>query len=54
LVQTGRPGDVRYVALPAFFSGMLDDLLSGFTPEESGFLKSMLKRVLANADNPLS
>jgi DNA-binding MarR family transcriptional regulator len=41
------------VRIPAIFSGVLDDLLSGFTPEEVGFLKSMLKRVLANADRQL-
>ncbi|CAE6845266.1 hypothetical protein SAMN05192563_1016141 [Paraburkholderia aspalathi] len=40
--------------IPAIFSGVLDDLLSGFTPEEVGLLKSMLKRVLANADSQLS
>ena len=34
--------------LPAIFSSVLDKLLCGFTPEETGFLKSMLRRVLAN------
>jgi DNA-binding MarR family transcriptional regulator len=34
--------------LPAIFTSVLDRLLSGFTPEEVGFLKSMLRRVLAN------
>jgi hypothetical protein len=28
---------------------VLDSLLGGFTPEEVGFLKSMLRRVLINS-----
>lgn len=36
--------------MPAIFNGVLDDLLNGFTPEETGFLKSMLRRVLINSD----
>jgi DNA-binding MarR family transcriptional regulator len=44
-------GQFIAVRIPAIFSGVLDDLLSGFTPEEIGSLKSMLKRVLANADS---
>ncbi len=37
------------VRMPAIFNGVLDNLLSGLTPEEVGFLKSMLRRVLANS-----
>ncbi|MFM0739808.1 MarR family winged helix-turn-helix transcriptional regulator [Paraburkholderia xenovorans] len=35
--------------MPALFNGVLDNLLGGFTPEEVGFLKSMLRRVLINS-----
>ncbi|MBB5445864.1 MULTISPECIES: MarR family winged helix-turn-helix transcriptional regulator [Paraburkholderia] len=35
--------------MPAIFNGVLDNLLNGFTPEEVGFLKSMLRRVLVNS-----
>jgi DNA-binding MarR family transcriptional regulator len=35
--------------MPTIFNGVLDSLLSGFTPEEVGFLKSMLRRVLTNS-----
>jgi DNA-binding MarR family transcriptional regulator len=35
--------------MPAIFTGVLDSLLGGFTPEEVGFLKSMLRRVLINS-----
>jgi DNA-binding MarR family transcriptional regulator len=35
--------------MPAIFTGVLDNLLNGFTPEEVGFLKSMLRRVLINS-----
>jgi DNA-binding MarR family transcriptional regulator len=34
--------------MPDIFNGVIDKLLAGFTPEEVGFLKSMLRRVLAN------
>jgi DNA-binding MarR family transcriptional regulator len=34
--------------LPAIFTGVTEKLLSGFTPEETGFLKSLLRRVLTN------
>jgi DNA-binding MarR family transcriptional regulator len=40
--------------LPAMFTGVMDGLLSGFTPEEVGFLKSMLRRVLTNSGCDLS
>jgi len=33
---------------------VLDKLLSGFTPEEVGFLKSMLRRMLLNSGDPAS
>ncbi|MBC8745668.1 DNA-binding MarR family transcriptional regulator [Paraburkholderia sp. WC7.3g] len=35
--------------MPGIFNGVLDSLLNGFTPEEVGFLKSMLRRVLVNS-----
>jgi DNA-binding MarR family transcriptional regulator len=38
--------------IPAIFTHVLDKLLMGFTPEEVGFLKSMLRRVLANSCDP--
>src|SRR5579863_7616042 len=34
--------------MPEIFTSVLDKLLAGFTPEEVGFLKSMLRRVLVN------
>ncbi|MGF7137150.1 DNA-binding MarR family transcriptional regulator [Paraburkholderia sp. EB58] len=34
--------------MPAIFAGVREQLLSGFTPEEVGFLKSMLRRALIN------
>ncbi|HZZ13361.1 MAG TPA: MarR family winged helix-turn-helix transcriptional regulator [Paraburkholderia sp.] len=37
--------------MPGIFNGVLDDLLGGFTAEEVGFLKSMLRRVLVNSDD---
>jgi DNA-binding MarR family transcriptional regulator len=40
--------------LPAIFGGVMDSLLAGFTPEEAGFLKSMLRRVLTNSGCDLS
>ncbi|MFM0325843.1 MarR family winged helix-turn-helix transcriptional regulator [Caballeronia glebae] len=38
--------------IPAIFTSVLDNLLAGFTPEEVGFLKSMLRRILANSCDP--
>ncbi|SAL66795.1 MarR family transcriptional regulator [Caballeronia peredens] len=38
--------------IPAIFTRVLDHLLAGFTPEEVGFLKSMLRRILANSCDP--
>jgi len=37
--------------MPPIFTGVTDQLTSGFTPEEIGFLKSMLRRILANSCN---
>ncbi|CAG9270039.1 MULTISPECIES: MarR family winged helix-turn-helix transcriptional regulator [Burkholderia] len=34
--------------LPPIFRSVLDQVLDGFTPEEVGFLKSMLRRILSN------
>ncbi|MGF6665174.1 DNA-binding MarR family transcriptional regulator [Paraburkholderia atlantica] len=42
-------GNAIAARMPAIFNGVLDTLLNGFTPEEVGFLKSMLRRVLANS-----
>jgi DNA-binding MarR family transcriptional regulator len=36
--------------IPDIFTSVLDKLLVGFTPEEIGFLKSMLRRILVNFD----
>ena len=41
-------GEAMAARMPAIFASVVDKLLSGFTPEETGFLKSMLRRVLAN------
>ncbi|GAB5099732.1 MULTISPECIES: MarR family winged helix-turn-helix transcriptional regulator [unclassified Caballeronia] len=46
LTEDGR---VMAEQVPAIFTSVLDNLLAGFTPEEVGFLKSMLRRVLANS-----
>jgi hypothetical protein len=35
--------------MPAIFSSVIDKLLAGFTAEEVGFLKSMLRRVLVTS-----
>ena len=40
--------------IPAIITKVLDKLLSGFTPEEVGFLKSMLRRMLLNSGDPAS
>jgi DNA-binding MarR family transcriptional regulator len=34
--------------MPEIFTGVMEKILVGFTPEEVGFLKSMLRRILAN------
>jgi DNA-binding MarR family transcriptional regulator len=51
LTPEGRDIAVR---MPAIFNSVTDNLLSGFTPEEVGFLKSMLRRVLSNSGCDLS
>jgi DNA-binding MarR family transcriptional regulator len=38
--------------MPNIFGGVVDKALAGFTPEEVGFLKSMLRRILANTGDP--
>jgi DNA-binding MarR family transcriptional regulator len=35
--------------MPGIFTSVIDELLTGFTAEETGFLKSMLRRVLVNS-----
>jgi hypothetical protein len=35
--------------MPAIFNSVVDGFLAGFTAEEVGFLKSMLRRVLINS-----
>jgi DNA-binding MarR family transcriptional regulator len=35
--------------MPAIFSSVIDKLLAGFTAEEVGFLKSMLRRILVTS-----
>ena len=35
--------------MPAIFRSITEHLSTGFTPEEVGFLKSMLRRILANS-----
>jgi DNA-binding MarR family transcriptional regulator len=44
-----REGDAMAARMPAIFASVVGKLLSGFTQEETGFLKSMLRRVLANS-----
>ncbi len=39
-------GQALAARMPAIFNGVLDKLLAGFTAEETGFLKSMLRRIL--------
>ena len=46
-------GQVIAARMPAIFNEVLDQLLSGFTPEEVGFLKNMLRRLLANHAHPI-
>jgi DNA-binding MarR family transcriptional regulator len=36
--------------MPAIYNRVLEKLLASFTPEEVGFLKSMLRRILLNCD----
>jgi DNA-binding MarR family transcriptional regulator len=39
--------------MPAIFTEVTDKALAGFTPEEVGFLKSMLRRILTNTGEPI-
>ncbi|MFP3183233.1 MAG: MarR family transcriptional regulator [Paraburkholderia sp.] len=39
--------------MPAIFTDVIDELFLGFTVEEVGFLKSMLRRVLINSGNSI-
>jgi DNA-binding MarR family transcriptional regulator len=48
LALTAEGQDIA-VRMPAIFQGVLDNVLGGFTPEETGFLKSMLRRILVNS-----
>lgn len=41
-------GQAIAVRMPAIFTSITDTIMSGLSPEEIGFLKSMLRRVLAN------
>jgi DNA-binding MarR family transcriptional regulator len=38
--------------IPAIFTHVIDKLTMGFTPEEVGFLKNMLRRILVNSGDP--
>lgn len=38
--------------MPEIFGSAVERALAGFTPEEVGFLKSMLRRILANTGEP--
>ncbi|MGH8782286.1 MarR family winged helix-turn-helix transcriptional regulator [Paraburkholderia sp.] len=48
LALTAEGQDIA-TRMPALFQGVLDNLLGGFTAEETGFLKSMLRRILVNS-----
>jgi DNA-binding MarR family transcriptional regulator len=54
VVRLALTDDGRAMAeqVPAIFTHVLDNLLSGFSPEEVGFLKNMLRRILANSCDP--
>jgi DNA-binding MarR family transcriptional regulator len=51
VVRLALTSDGRAMAekVPAIFTRVLDKLLTGFSPEEVGFLKNMLRRILANS-----
>ncbi|NIE65136.1 MarR family winged helix-turn-helix transcriptional regulator [Burkholderia sp. Ax-1719] len=42
-------GETIAARMPAIFTSVTDELSKGFTPEEVGFLKSMLRRILVNS-----
>jgi len=48
LLELTAEGYEMAAHIPGMFCDVVDRALSGFTPEEVGFLKSMLKRILAN------
>ncbi|KMY85525.1 Transcriptional regulator, MarR family [Candidatus Paraburkholderia calva] len=54
VVRLALTEDGRAMAekVPAIFTSVLDQLLTGFSPEEVGFLKNMLRRILANSCDP--
>jgi DNA-binding MarR family transcriptional regulator len=45
-------GQALAARMPAIFTGVMDKLLARFTPEEVGFLKSMLRRILVTSGDP--
>ena len=45
-------GHALAAKIPAIFTAVIDKLTAGFTPEEVGFLKSMLRRILLNSGDP--
>jgi DNA-binding MarR family transcriptional regulator len=47
-------GQALAARMPAIFTSVMDKLLAGFTPEEVGFLKSMLRRILVTSGDPNS
>jgi DNA-binding MarR family transcriptional regulator len=51
VVRLALTDDGRAMAekVPMIFTTVLDKLLTGFSPEEVGFLKNMLRRILANS-----
>ncbi|KND58886.1 Transcriptional regulator, MarR family [Candidatus Burkholderia verschuerenii] len=54
VVRLALTDDGRAMAekVPPIFTSVLDKLLTGFSPEEVGFLKNMLRRILANSCDP--
>jgi DNA-binding MarR family transcriptional regulator len=54
VVRLALTDDGRAMAekVPDIFTHVLDGLLTGFSPEEVGFLKNMLRRILANSCDP--
>jgi DNA-binding MarR family transcriptional regulator len=48
-LEVTTEGHAIAMRMPAIFTGVLDELLSGFMPEEVELFKSMLRRALANS-----
>lgn len=46
-------GNAIATRMPEIFGEATEQALAGFTPEEVGFLKSMLRRILANMGEPV-